>query len=272
MLPITADRLATIRRYRNGYQRFPSFFAPKRFTEKIVRKRLTCNPQDEFLVLSADKCAVRQYVADTVGEHILSDVYLMTDNVDEICFDSLTYPCVLKSTHGTNQLKILKSRDSFDENEVKEMCRQWLKTSFPLWYRYMPPKVMAEEFLSDKNESGVDQVPPDYKFFVFAGKVELVVVDVDRFGDHKRSLFNADWDYFDVAYQFGKSGPLPRPKNLEEMLKVAESLSNNLDFVRIDLYSFSDRIVFGEITHSPNAGTMFFDPDDFDFWLGEKWA
>jgi len=56
------------------------------------------------------------------------------------------------------------------------------------------------------------------------------------------------------------------------MLKVAESLSNNLDFVRIDLYSFSDRIVFGEITHSPNAGTMFFDPDDFDFWLGEKWA
>jgi len=270
MLPITSDRLTSVYRYWLWYKRLPSLLRPKRFSEKVIRKRVRCNPKDEFLVLSADKSAVRKHVAETVGEKHLSQVYLVTNNPNEIDFDTLPYPCVLKSTHGSSQIKILRSRDSFDENEVRETCRQWLKTRFPLWYSYIPPQIMAEEFLSDKSKTDkVEEVPFDYKFFVFAGKVEMIVVDVDRFTDHKRSLFNADWEYLDLAYQFEKSGPLPKPQNFDAMLKIAESLSNNLDFVRVDLYDLTDRIVFGELTHSPTGGLYF---DNFDLLIGKKWV
>lgn len=50
----------------------------------------------------------------------------------------------------------------------------------------------------------------------------------------------------------------PLPGNMPEMIQVAEKLSEEFTFVRIDLYSDGETIYLGEITNCPaNASNMF---------------
>ncbi len=55
------------------------------------------------------------------------------------------------------------------------------------------------------------------------------------------------------------------------MISVAERLSEGLDFVRVDLYDVSNRIVFGELTNYPDAGKERFDPQEWDAPIGSYW-
>ena len=64
----------------------------------------------------------------------------------------------------------------------------------------------------------------------------------------------------------------PKPENLEEMLQISTKLSEDFPFARIDLYSLANKIYFGEVTFYPWSGYMEFEPDDFDFVLGEKFS
>ena len=63
---------------------------------------------------------------------------------------------------------------------------------------------------------------------------------------------------------------LEKPKNFEEMIEVAEKLSEDLSYARIDLYNLNGTIYFGEITLCSNSG---FDNDityEADKILGDK--
>ncbi len=52
------------------------------------------------------------------------------------------------------------------------------------------------------------------------------------------------------------------------MVKIAEKLSEDFPYARVDLYNIKGRIVFGEITFYPWSGYVKFTPEDFDFELG----
>ena len=89
--------------------------------------------------------------------------------------------------------------------------------------------------------------------------------------------FTPDWRPLNATYSirnktFAPLKPLPaKPQKLGEMIRVAEALADGLDFVRVDLYSLPDRIVFGEMTHYPSNGQGRFDPPDVDRWLADCW-
>jgi len=56
------------------------------------------------------------------------------------------------------------------------------------------------------------------------------------------------------------------------MIKVAEILGNDFDFIRVDLYCLQNsRIVFGEMTLAPEAGWGNFSPKEWDINLGQLW-
>lgn len=56
----------------------------------------------------------------------------------------------------------------------------------------------------------------------------------------------------------GKNAPqnftLPKPKYIEEMFRIASVLSQNIPFVRVDLYFVNQTIYFGEMTFYPASG------------------
>jgi len=106
---------------------------------------------------------------------------------------------------------------------------------------------------------------------VFAGWVEIVWVDQDRFTHHRRNLYTRQWVPLDVEFVYPR-GPLdPRPARLDEMISIAERLADGIDFMRVDLYNVGERIVFGEITNYPEGGAALFDPPEFDETLGALW-
>ena len=59
-------------------------------------------------------------------------------------------------------------------------------------------------------------------------------------------------------------------KEIKEMLEIAEILSKDFPAVRVDLYNVDGKIYFGELTFFPWSGYVQYDPDSFDFEIGEK--
>ena len=62
---------------------------------------------------------------------------------------------------------------------------------------------------------------------------------------------------------------IERPINYDKMLEIAEELSQNIPFLRVDLYNLEGEIYFGELTFYPAAGLGSFTPDNWNLKLGE---
>lgn len=52
------------------------------------------------------------------------------------------------------------------------------------------------------------------------------------------------------------------------MKRLAEKLSVDIPFVRIDFYEVSGKVYFGEVTFFPGAGLEEFSPLKYDYILG----
>jgi hypothetical protein len=98
---------------------------------------------------------------------------------------------------------------------------------------------------------------------------KLIQVDLDRFTDHKRNLYDTDWNVIDVSYLYPKAeNNVEPPENLTEILEIASMLASDFPFVRVDLYNIKGKIIFGEMTFYPESGTGLFKPLEYDNKLG----
>jgi hypothetical protein len=147
----------------------------------------------------------------------------------------------------------------------------WLASNY-YWHRReqqyygIKPRIVIEECL--KNADG--SPPLDYKIYCFNGRPDVILVR-----NHTRDIcpfFDATWKFLDFSDVEGAVRPrMPRPANLEEMVALAANLSAGFGFVRVDLYNVMGRVYFGELTFTPRAGLMKYDPEYWDSRLGEKW-
>jgi len=62
---------------------------------------------------------------------------------------------------------------------------------------------------------------------------------------------------------------LSKPDNFEEMISIAERLSADLKFARIDLFNVKGKLYFGEITLFPGNGFEYCLPVDYENKLGD---
>src|SRR5712691_5169051 len=169
--------LGDIRRIREAYRRvfgrYPNLLRPRRFTEKMQwRKLFDLNPV--FAVLS-DKIAVRDFIACRVGAEFLPSLLWTGDEVDEIPFDSLEPPYVLKCTHGSSFNVLVTERAGLDIGKAREQLCQGLAINYGLTWRepgYAPvrPRLIAERMLREPDGSP----PLEHKLFVFDGRVRLI--------------------------------------------------------------------------------------------------
>lgn len=255
-------------RRRHGEARL--FLFPRTFSELTVRKKLL--DHKAIVQLTADKAAVRAYVSERIGPQYLIPLITITADPGALDFAALPRAFIAKATHGSGMTLIVHDKAALDIPEARATMKRWLAENYfytcrEPGYLRIPPQVIIEELLL------VDGAPPpDFKFFVFRGKVRMVQVDSDRFTGHTRDLFDEAWRHLNVRYEFPHAPVAPsRPDNLDEMIRVAERLADGFVSVRVDLYSVNGRIYFGEITHSPGGGLERFDPPEFDRALGSVW-
>lgn len=254
---------------RLGY--YPNVLFPKTFNEKLQRRKLF--DRSPLLTLMSDKYAVRNYVREKLAVDIFPRLYLVTDNASEISFKNLPDRFVIKPTHASNWVRIVKDKNLTSEGELREQCQKWLQRNYydvsKEWvYKNIPHRLLVEELLED----GTGDVPRDYKLFVFGGKVQLIQVDVDRFRGHRRNLYDRHWNRLDVSFVYDTyAGRVTQPNGLAEMIEYAEVLGDGLEFVRVDFYDLGSRVVFGEMTATPENGFGKFVPESFDLYLGGLW-
>jgi len=271
----TPDRLYILRKclidFRMGHGSYPNIFRPRSFSEKIQHRKLF--DRRPILVTLADKYAVRDFVRERVGSDYLTRLYHLTTDPRDIPLGSLPDRFVIKPTHGCGWLEIVRDKSTVDLDQVQRTCADWLSRNFFYvageWaYKHIPPRIMVEELLDD----GDGGIPYDIKFFVFDGRVQFLSVDLDRFGDHRRNMYDRDWNRLNFGFQRSCSDkPVERPAKLDEMIRVAEALCAGFDFLRIDMYAVGDRILFGEVTTTPASGLEPFWPGGTDRWIGDLW-
>lgn len=246
---------------------------PERYTEKLQWYKLYY--RDPLMTVCSDKNAVREYVKNKGLGNILNEQFGCYKSVDEINFDELPEQFVIKSTTGSGNNIIVKNKQDLDVEAVKEEVTQWLKKKKSLgreWCYYeIEPQVIVEKFIGRDENNDL----PDYKFFCFNGEVYCLYTMVNYTDDHKKGqlgFYDKNFeklpycrcDYRDIDFEIKK------PKNFDKMVEYAEILSKDFPHARIDFYNLDGNIIFGEITFYNASGYTAFNPDDFDFILGEK--
>lgn len=239
---------------------------PQRYTEKLQWLKLyNRNP---LASQCADKVEVRKYIEQKGYADILNEVIAVYDDVKQIDVDKLPKWFVLKAAHGSSMNFICKDKDSVNLRRKKRIFNLWLKLNIYLdgreWvYKDLKPRIVAEKYLED--DSGALR---DYKIFCFNGVPQFIQTDEDRYSDHHQAYYSTDWK----KEEFGtgcKTCDVERPDNLDEMLKIAEDLSQEFNFVRVDLYNCNEKIYFGELTFFGGSGFYSFEPDEYDYKFGE---
>lgn len=243
---------------------------PKTFNEKLQWLKLY--DRKPSYTKYVDKFLVREYVAETIGNKYLNTLYGTYDSIEEINIDSIKEEkFVLKTTHDSGGVIVFNenmTRGEFNEqlNEFDiRLKNNYYYASREYPYKNVKPRIVCEKYLEDNNGELLD-----YKLFCFNGKVKLIQVDIDRHGDHKRNMYDVDWERMNINYIYNQSEQeIRKPLKLKELIHCAEKLSENLLFCRVDFYIVNNEIKFGELTFFPEAGFGKFDSYQIDLSLGK---
>ena len=241
---------------------------PKTLSEKIQWLKLyNRNPKYSQL---ADKYAVRDYVSSKIGDLYLNELYAVYDNPAQINLDKLPNSFVLKAAHSSGDNLIVLDKSLVVEKNVRATAERWqAKNFYPAgreWvYKDIPPRIVCERLLRDDQ----GKLPMDYKLFCFNGEPRFIQVDVDRFENHTRAIFDTEWrkQEFELLYKMSNQ-VIERPEHLSKMIELSRKLAKDIPFVRIDFYALP-QLVFGEMTFYPGNGFEPFRPSEWDAKLGE---
>ena len=254
----------------NGY--WPNFVSPRSFSEKLWSKQL--HDRDPRLTLITDKLRVRDYVASKIGDKHLIPLLWHGDKPEEIPFDQLAAPFVLKTNDSCGTNIFVTDKNKIVKNNIISKLSDWLHRHADThylgvaWgYKNIKRTIIAEKFIGEN-----DKAPTDYKFYCFSGSVEFLSLHIDRFEEHKTQARDRDFNPYDLRYDLQVwNGQCQKPAKFEEMVSLAETLSEDFDFMRVDLYCVGENIYFGELTPYPGGVSARFLPLERDYILGEKW-
>lgn len=243
---------------------------PQSFNEKL--QWLKFNDQHDEYTMMVDKYLVKDYVASLIGEKYLIPTIGVYNTIEEIKWEDLPQQFVLKTTGDSGGVIVCKDKTKLNIDETKKKLgklknRNYYKYNKEYPYKNVHPRYIVEEYIVD--ESGYEL--KDYKFFCFNGEPKFVQIDFDRYSNHRRNVYDINWNLLDLQIKFpkGHDRVFPKPDNYEEMLEVARMLSKGIPHVRIDLYNVTGKIYFGEMTFFHGSGMEVFTPLEWDYKFGD---
>lgn len=255
--------------YFTGMRKFPDLEHPRTFNEKLQWLKLNdIHPEYERLV---DKYEAKVVVSQLIGGGYIIPTIGVWDYFDDIDFDLFPNQFVLKTTHDSGGVVVVKDKSKMNIANVRAKIEKSLKNNFFYQHREYPyknikPRIIAEKYMVD--ESGTEL--KDYKFFCFDGEPKMLFVATDRPYDTRFDFFDMDWNHL----PFKQGHPLAtkeirKPVGFEQMKEIARKLSKGISHVRVDLYDINGKIYFGELTFFHFSGNVPFEPEEWDYKVGE---
>lgn len=271
MKKLIPDKIYLSRDYKKRVGRKLNLKNPKTFTEK--QQWLKLYNRNKLYTDVVDKFEVRNYVSKKIGENYLCKLHGVYDNFEDIDFSLLPNKFVVKATHDSGSVYIVKDKNKMNKSKLKKEINFALKINYFYegreWpYKNVKPRIIIEEYLENENGEPLR----DYKIWCFSGDPKFIQVMSERSNSHFYiNHFDLEWNEFKLEIEDRIANPkkIPRPKTLNEMIEVAKKLSNPFHFSRIDLYEINGEIVFGEITFFPAGGMYKFINYQDDLKLGK---
>lgn len=254
--PFFSDRFYIKCFYKRYMRKKLNLNNPQTFNEKLQWLKLY-NRYSEYTIM-ADKANGKKFISDKIGHEYLVPTIGVYESVDKVPFSELPDKYVIKCTHDSGSTFICTDKNSFEIDKVKFELSKKLKRNY-YWasrepqYKNIKPQIIVEEFLCDE----YGHYPLDYKFFCFGGKVRFFKIDFNRFSNHRANYYNRDFVLQDFGEKFLAPDPsikMDRPEQFDKMVEIAEKLSKDMPFLRVDFYYINKCIYVGELTFFPAGG------------------
>jgi hypothetical protein len=204
------------------------------------------------------------------------------DKAEDIDFDSLPDKFVVKCTHDCGSTVVIRDKSKMNKQEVIDFLQAHLNVNYgyewcELHYTLIKPRVIAESLigLGDDTEDLID-----YKINCIHGKPQYVEVIYGRQLTSEGGSNHAIFDLYDIhtwqpmrQYKTNLTDhfrDIPRPKNLERMIEIAEKISQGFPQVRVDLYNVNGKIYFGEMTFFSASGMNNDLSREFQLMIGDR--
>ena len=243
---------------------------PKTFNEKLQWLKLYNYPNNDLIEKCTDKYTVREYIEEKGYANTLVPLLGVWDSPNDINWQELPEKFVLKCSHGCAYNLICKNKEKLDKISTKKQLDTWLKEDFgafniELHYsKIKHHKITCEEFLGENLT--------DYKFFCFNGKPKFIYVSNDLIHDRQAKIgfFYLDGSKMDLKRTDYKNiDEIDLPSFYNEMLDMASNLCKEFVFVRVDFFVTNNRYYFAELTFTPSACMMPFNPKQIDLEWGK---
>lgn len=241
---------------------------PETFNQKIQFRKL----YDKNLLYSicADKYGAREYIKSKVGEEYLVPIYLVTEHLTEEQWEKLPNSFVVKPTHDNGTFKVVKNKNLVNKNKVIKYMDMALKLdygkfSWERFYSSIPRKIIVEKYLADDIK--------DYRFHCFMNKERKIFVEISS-TEKRASTFYEASSWKNLKFGNWKNILIEKqekPQNYDKMLEIAKKLSEDFDYVRVDLYNVDGKVYVGELTFCDNGGFGKFTDEKWDYKFGSYW-
>ncbi|MCJ8329716.1 MAG: hypothetical protein HRT89_16925 [Lentisphaeria bacterium] len=248
---------------------------PQTYCEKI--QWLKCNQQhsDEKVISRADKYTVREFIKSKGFANHLVELYGCWDKPEEIDWEILPNRFVFKLNNGcgSKYLWFVQNKDEFPRENFVSEVKESMSVNYGFFkgefhYSKMPTKIIAEAYLGEEGNA-----IRDYKFYCFHGEIAFFSVEEGKIdATHVRDYYNIDWTVSKVKF-FGDiprpSQAFEKPAEFDQMILMAQNLSQGYPHIRVDMYNVDGQIYFGELTYTPENGMTRWDPLSLDLEYGQ---
>lgn len=271
LVPFISDKTYLKLYYKKMTGRTLDLENPRYYNEKIQWLKLY-DHRPEYNIM-VDKFLVKEFASNKIGYHHIIPTLGVWNHFDEIEFDKLPNSFVIKCTHDSGSVIIVKEKNNMDKKAIRNKIEKCLKRNYYRlgreWaYKDIKPRIIIEKLMIN----GYEDELKDYKIFNFDGKPTLIQVDFDRFKNHHRNLYTPEWEYINgtICYPSDKNKIIEKPKELSEMLYLASKLSKGYPHIRTDFYIVNGHIFFGELTLYHGSGVEKISPEELEIKMGNE--
>ncbi len=270
LLRFIPDKLCLKILYRIHFHQKLNLEQPRTFNEKLQYLKLY--DRKAIYQKMVDKYEAKGLVASIIGNQYIIPTYGVYDSFDEIDFAELPNQFVMKCTHNSNGLIICKDKSKLDIDKARKKFSKLLKRNY-YWsgrewpYKNIKPRIIIEKLLQEPDQDDLR----DFKLMCFNSKVKASFVCSNRYSEDglKVTFYDTNWQRLPFERHYPADFlEMEKPKSYDEMVELAERLSERIPFVRIDFYEIEGRPYFGEITFYPGSGFEEFIPSQWDKSLG----
>ena len=269
--PFLDDRTQIQLIYKKRFNKYIDFDNPKSFNEKNNWRKLY--ERNNLYTRMVDKYSFKEVIKEKCGEHHAFDILNAWDSADDIEISSLPDKFVLKCNHAGGII-VCRDKNSFDLSEAKKELSIIMKDNYFLgnreWpYKNVKRKIIAEEYRGENLT--------DYKNYCFNGELKYTLIwkNVSRTDGRKPDPFfcgsyDRNWEKTDMKLKYPsiETDVCEKPAKYQEMVEIAEKLSEDIPFVRIDCYIVDNEVYVGEATFFPWGGFQRFSDEKWNDYLG----